>query len=76
MATLAFDIPDDELQRVSLAFCEMKGHAPCGSPECLLEIITKMVINRVTTHEKLKAANRAEALVPSLVITPQTSNEP
>ena len=67
---LSFEIPDAEVERVGNAFCQMAGHTPCHTPECLLEQVGKIVVARVTTHERLLASRSAEAGVPPLVLSP------
>lgn len=67
---LSFEIPDGEIERVANAFCGMAGHSPCHTPECLLEQVGKIVVARVTAHERLLASRTAEAGVPPLVLAP------
>lgn len=69
---LTFTIPDDEYARVGQAFCEMVGHEPCGTQECLLLGVTRIVVGRVTRHEIFKAEKEARSGVPPLNILPQT----
>lgn len=67
---LSFEIPDAEVERVANAFCQMAGHTPCHTPECLLAQVGKIVVARVTAHERLLASRNAEAGVPPLVLSP------
>ena len=67
---LSFEIPDAEVERVANAFCQMAGHTPCHTPECLLAQVGKIVVARVTAHERLLASRNAEAGVPPLVLIP------
>lgn len=73
MAQLSFEIPDEDLERVSRAFCGMRGHAPCQDPNCLLETITNIVVRRVTEYEKTVATRNAVANVLPLTIAPQVT---
>lgn len=70
---LEFDIPNEEYERVASAFCAMQGHTPCGDPNCLLLMVTKMVIARVTNHEKVVATKNAVANLMPLNILPQVT---
>ena len=67
---LSFEIPDAEIERVANAFCGMAGHSPCHTPECLLAQVGKVVVARVTAHERLLAGRQAESNVPPLVLSP------
>lgn len=67
---LTFEIPDNELERVSTAFCQMAGHAPCQTQQCLLEQVGRIVVTRVLSHEKLVVSSKAVSEILPLVLSP------
>lgn len=75
MRELKFHIPEDELHRVASAFCEIAGHAECGSEACLLEQVGKVVVGRVTAYERQRAARLAQELIPPLILNPLFTEE-